>query len=61
MYFFGGRTDRATGADGIFPPLCGKWFVAAEAENLSINTDSLQNRADSESSKFPFEFKSPNF
>jgi hypothetical protein len=35
--------------------------VAINRENREIDADSRRNRANRESSKFPFEFKSPNF
>lgn len=38
MHFLGSLI--VSRADGIFPPLCGKCFVAAEAENLPIVVDS---------------------
>jgi hypothetical protein len=48
-------------ADGLFYSRADKAVVAEDAENRPSDSDSRWNRPNSESAKFPFEFKSANF
>jgi hypothetical protein len=48
-------------ADGLFYRRADNAIAADDVENRPIDPDSGRNRADSESAKFSFEFKSANF
>jgi hypothetical protein len=48
-------------ADGLFHRQADDAVPWKDPENRSIDADTCRNRADSESAKFSFEFKSANF
>jgi hypothetical protein len=55
------RIRPYTGADGIFCRMSRRCIVAVHFEDRPIDDNSLRNRANCGSSKFPFEIKSTNF
>jgi hypothetical protein len=55
------RVDGNRDADGLFLTQAYYSVLVGDPKNRRIDADSCRNRADSESPKFAFEFKSENF